>query len=353
MSENESISPIPVRLRSSSLADVARAAGVTKAAASFAFSGKRKISTATRERIFKAAHELNYHPNPHAQRLSAGSAQNMVGLFSLNLNNVSWQAMSQLHHVLAARGYEAPLYTYGYSLRKSPEYQALLRSLCRQLPEGIICNTFELPAEATEELDAYQQNGGLLVCMGSPMDVACDQVLFDREANTYLAAQYLLQADHRNIGLCTFDVTDPSSMRPHGFLRALQEENVSPREEWLFEAGINEEGGAWLAERFLSLKKRPTAICIVNDVQASAFVNEVMRAGLKVPEDISVVALDGLPASLYGAVRISTVTQPWEEMVENAVNFLLERLNKSYQGEPRKLVFCGEVIARESVRALK
>ncbi len=352
MSESQISSPTPPFVKSGSLADVARAAGVTKAAASFAFSGKRKISAATRERIFQAARELNYHPNPHAQRLSAGSAQNMIGLFSLNLNNVSWQAMSQLHHVLAARGYEAPLYTYGYSLRKSPEYQALLRSLCRQQPEGMICNTFELPTTAAGELDAYQQNGGLLVCMGSPIDVPCDQVLFDREANTYLAAQYLLQNGHREIGLCTFDAADFSSVRTMGFSRALAESGLKPRVDWLFEAGINEEGGAWLAQRFLALKERPTAICVVNDVQAAAFVNEVMRAGLKVPEDISVVALDGLPASLYGVVRISTVTQPWEAMVDHAVEFLLARLNKSYQGEPRKLVFSGEVIARESVRKL-
>jgi len=346
------IPPAPVRQKSSSLADVARAAGVTKAAASFAFSGKRKISSETRERIFRAARQLNYHPNPHAQRLSSGIAHNMVGLFSLNLNNVSWQAMSHLHHELASRGYEAPLYTYGFSLKKSPEYEALLRSLCRQLPEGIICNAFERPNEAADELQEYLEKGGALVCLNEPLAIECDQVLFDREANTYLAAQHLLQAGHRKIGLCTFYASDLSSPRPAGFARALQEEGLEPQPEWLFEAGINEMGGAWLAERFLELKERPTAICIVNDVQAAAFVNEILRAGLKVPEDVSVVALDGLPASMYSVVRITAVTQPWEEMTVEALNFLLERLHKSYEGPARKLVFSGEVIARESVRTL-
>src|SRR5690606_6066973 len=118
----------------------------------------------------------------------------MIGLFSLNLNNVSWQSMSHLHHELASRGYEAPLYTYGFSLKKSPEYAALLRSLCRQLPEGMICNTFELPQEAGAELQSYLANGGILVCMNEELPVECDKVLFDREANTFLAAQHVLQA---------------------------------------------------------------------------------------------------------------------------------------------------------------
>jgi LacI family purine nucleotide synthesis repressor len=343
---------LPTRYKSTSLADVAQAAGVTKAAASFAFSGKRKISTATRERIFQAARELNYHPNPHAQRLSSGSAQNMVGLFSLYLNNVSWHETAHLHRALVSRGYEAPLYTYGYSLENLQKPETLLRSLCRQLPEAILCNTFLLPDDAARELTDYQQQGGTLICLHEPMPIECDQIIFDREANTHLAAQYVLQAGHRKIGLCTFSATDQRDDRARGFARALQEENLTPRAEWLFEAGANEEGGAWLAERFLKMKNRPTALCIVNDVQASAFVNEVLRAGLRVPEDISVVALDGLPASEYAVVRITTVTQPWQQMADLALSFLWERLGKTYDGEVRKRVFCGEVIERESVKKL-
>src|SRR5688500_7222154 len=125
------------RMRNNTLADVARRAGVTKSTVSFAFSGKRKISESTRQRVFQIAQELNYEPNPHAQRLSAGTARGVVGLFALTLDHMAWKTMSRLHHDLAVRGYEAPLYTYGYSQESPANREALLSTMCRQMPEGI------------------------------------------------------------------------------------------------------------------------------------------------------------------------------------------------------------------------
>src|SRR5690606_35633202 len=115
----------------------------------------------------------------------------------------------------------------------------------------------------------YQQRGGTLVCLHTEMPLQCDQVIFDRKKNTVLAVEYLLQAGHRDIGLCTFDVADMSQPRTQGFCAALQDVGVAVNPQWLFEAGREEEGGAMLAQKFLQLKKRPTAMCIINDMQAA------------------------------------------------------------------------------------
>lgn len=334
------------------LADVARCAGVTKSTASFAFSGKRKISDATKDRIFAVARELGYKPNPHAQRLGAGRAAKLVGLFALTLDHMAWKTMSQLHHDLAAEGYEAPLYTYGYSLEGPPDHEALLFTMCSQLPEGIICNTAKLVSEDYRVLEEYQRKGGALVCMHSEMPLDCDQVIFDREENTWLAAKYLLDAGHRDIGFCMFDAADLSQPRSRGFARALCEFGVKLNPHWLFEAGHDEEGGAMLAEKFLKLKKRPSALCIVNDMQAATFVHKMLRAGVRVPEDVSVVSLDDMPAARHGMVALTAVTQPWPEMAGVSVEFLLQRMQQTAPPEPRKVVYAGEVIERESVLRL-
>jgi len=342
------ISPISKTI---TLADVAHRAGVTKSTASFAFSGKRKISDATKERIFAIAKELGYRPNPHAQRLGAGRAAKLVGLFALTLDHMAWKTMSRLHHDLAEEGYEAPLYTYGYSLA-APPHETLLSTMCSQMPEGIICNTAKLDARDCPDLVEYQQKGGKLVCMHSALPLECDQVIFDRDENTWMAANYLLKAGHRDIGFCMFDAADFSLPRPSGFRRALQEYAVKPNPRWLFEAGHDEDGGAKLAENFLKLKKRPSALCIVNDMQAATFVHKMLRAGVRVPEDVSIVSLDDMPAARHCVVPLTAVTQPWEEMADTAVHFLLERMQKAGTIAPRKVVYCGKIIERESVLRL-
>jgi len=335
--------------KTTTLADVARGAGVTKSTASFAFSGKRKISDATKERIFAVAKELGYHPNPHAQRLGAGRAAKLVGLFALTLDHMAWKTMSRLHHELAEKGYEAPLYTYGYALEGPPDHKSLLYGMCSQLPEGIICNTAKLVAEDALMLEEYQRKGGALVCMHSELPLDCDQVIFDREENTYLAARYLLDAGHRDIGFCMFDAADFSQPRSRGFARALCEFGIKPNPKWLFEAGHDEEGGAMLAEKFLNLKKRPSGMCIVNDMQAATFVHKILRAGLRVPQDVSIISLDDMPAARHCVVPLTAVTQPWTEMADTAVRFLLERMQLKERSELRKVVFSGKIIERESV----
>jgi len=332
------------------LADVAREAGVTKSTVSFAFSGKRKISESTRERIFAIARELNYQPNPHAQRLSSGTATGVVGLIALPLDHMAWLTMSRLNHHLATQGYEAPLYTFGYSFPGPAHRQKLISTACRQQPEGIIFNSLNLQAQDYEILEEYQQKGGALVCLRSSSQLSCDQIVFDRNENTYLAANHLLRAGHRKIGLCTFGAADPNTPRHKGFERALAEYNLKSNPEWLFEAGLDEEGGAALAAVFLKLKKRPSAICIVNDMQAATFVHKLLRAGVRIPEDLSVVSLDGMPAAQHGMVPLTVVTQPWQDMADTAVQFLQQQMKETKT--PRKIVFTGEIIERDSVLKL-
>lgn len=333
---------------------VAKSVGITKTAASYALSGKNEVSEATRAKVLQAARELGYRPNPHAQRLSSGLCKGMVGIYSSKLDlGVATLFVSELHSHLQKQGCEAPVYTYGHYRGVEGDYRQLLNSLCRQRPEGIICNGFSLPGDVIDILEEYQRIGGTLVCVHSSLPgLECDQVIFDREENTYQAAKILLEAGHREIGFCTYGVRNTQEPRRSGFLRALAEYNVAPQDEWFFEAEERETGGVLLSEQFLKMKKRPTGLCIVNDTQAATFVHQLCRAGLKVPEDVSVVSLDGLPAAEYGLVRLTSVSHPFREMAATAAVWMNERLHKIYTGAPRRTSYAGEVVMRESVRNL-
>lgn len=346
------------------LSDVARIAGISPATASLALNGK-PVAADTRQLVLSVAKELGFEPNPLAKRLSQGFDNGVISLYSRVVDVITWHSMSFLHYALSARGYEAPFYTNGQTAFGYPQHaplwdanpqdsihalssHSLLGSVCRQLPQALIINT-DFTREVSKELAQYQQQGGIVLCINQPFPLECDQVLFDREANTRIAAEYLLKAGHSRIGLCSYLKDNNVAGRIFGFVNALRDAGVHVNPEWFFEAGYNEEGGAKLAEQFLALRDRPTAICVVNDFQASSFVNQVMRAGLKVPQDVSIVSLDGLPASEYAIVKLTTVTRPWEEISAKTIGFLEQRLRDSSHDAPRKAYCIGEIIERESV----
>ncbi|HEX8833140.1 MAG TPA: substrate-binding domain-containing protein, partial [Abditibacteriaceae bacterium] len=118
--------------------------------------------------------------------------------------------------------------------------------------------------------------------------------------------------------------------------------------EWTGGACCYEEAGMQHAEHFLALKEKPTGVCIINDHAASAFINSVMRAGMQVPGDVSVVGHDDIAAAKAAIVPLTTVRRPVERLSLALVETLCKRLNGDDQGPPRDQVIRGELIARES-----
>ena len=209
--------------------------------------------------------------------------------------------------LLSRQGLQAPLFTCGYDYKNREAQAWLIDNLIRQRPRAIICNTQSLNAAAIEELRLYQEEGGLVVCYDFPIDLECDQVIFDREDNTYQAARHLAQWGHRRVGLAVHHFLQKDDARCKGYGRALDEAGLKPRDEWLFEGAQHldyEAGGQEIAAQFLRLRRssRPTAMCIVNDQAALAFIAELMQAGVRVPDDVSVVGHDNRPFSRHAVV---------------------------------------------------
>lgn len=341
------------------ITDVAEAAGVTKSTVSLALAGKGNFSPKTRLAIKRAAKRLNYEPNPHAQRLSVGHFDKTVALLAMSLDlSVGTKKLQLLQSLLVSHGFEAPLYATGYGVDSVEQEQlALIKSVCRQQPRAIVCNNFHhnVPLAALPELERYQNEGGCVVFYDAPIDFPADKVLFDREDNTYQATRHLLELGHRDIAMTASG--GPVGVRLAGFLRALDEFGIEPRDEWLFGkevvddiglySGCYEEGGVRLATSFLKLKKRPTAVCLLDDYTAVGFAAELERAGLRVPEDVSIVGHDDLPIARFGSLQLTTVTHPVATIANNVVKLLQSRI-EGYSGAPREVVIRGELIVRHS-----
>lgn len=339
--------------RRPTLKDVAQRAGVTPAMVSFTLSGKRRASEQTLRAVTKAAQELGYVPNPHAQRLASGGCHNTIALlWSIDLG-VSTQQAYFIQHRLDEAGFTVETHDTPFYVSDVAAKQAqMLSSLCRQKPRAIICRSRELQESALMQLRRYAQDGGTVVCYGSKDNKSFDQVIFDAQDNIYQAANHLLNLGHHNIGLSVHaHAVLPDDPALAGLQRALKERDVEVRPDWLWANCCYEEAGARLAEQWLQLKDRPSALCIINDVTASTFITQLHRAGVRVPDDVSVVGYDDTAAARFALVPLTTVSHPVEGIARPIIEMLLSRLDGSYDGAPRCVEVKGELIVRESTAA--
>jgi len=342
------------------LQDVAEALGMHKSTVSYALSGKGTLSVGTRNRILSAARDMGYVPNPIAQRLASGHRNPAVFIFSGVLDvGLATEKILLIQRELTGEGFEVPIYTCYESADTERRTQAAqIRQICRQGPRAIICAGQMLDHSVFEELREYQSTGGHVVSYDSAVPLTCDQVIFDREHNAYIAAKYLLERGHRNIGLglpSNIEWISKNYMqpeRPKGFLRAVVECGATVNDEWIFHHSTYERGGEELAKRFMEMKGRPTGLCIVNDYVALAFMVTVMRHGIRIPEDLSVIGHDNQTIADYCPVPLTSATQPAEEIAHAVVKMLLDRLNGN--DEPaRSVTIAGRVIERQSVSGLE
>jgi LacI family transcriptional regulator len=261
--------------------DLARATGLSKTTVSSALSGNGRISPATRERVLEAARALNYEGNYYAQRLKRRCTKT-IGLFSLDLDlGAETQKIKAIQRKLTERGYDVPIYSYGsYGGGETVEQITLMSTLRRQRPLAIVCSLRGIAPEVLGELRRYAEDGGVVACYGFLDQEATefDCVVFDEADNTYQAARHLLELGHRDIGLYIPGARRPQEPRVKGFEQALRERGCTLRPEWIFSTPeLYDSGGAAMAERFLKLKRRPTALCIVNDYAASAFIRSHLK----------------------------------------------------------------------------
>ena len=304
---------------------------------------------------------MGFSPDPLAQRLSTGRFANTVALLMTSDLGVSTQTMWSLKDLLLQRGFEVhdrnrPLYLGDVEVLQTK----MLQEICLQNPQAILCENESLQPGAIKVLRRYVDNGGVLVCWGSvnapsrSQELAVDHVLIDLEEGGFLQATHLIGLGHRKLGLYEHGMRRTELTAGTfigGFKRALSKAGLEFRPEWTSAACCYEKAGMQHAQHFLALKERPTGVGIINDNAASAFVNAVMRAGLKVPDDVSVVGYDDTAAAEAAFVPLTTIRRPVEEVSLAIVETLCKRLSGDGQKPPHDQVIRGELIIRQSTAA--
>ncbi|ADD40749.1 LacI family DNA-binding transcriptional regulator [Stackebrandtia nassauensis] len=309
--------------RPTTLADVAKRAGVSVATASRVLNGSpHKVSAGLAAKVRAIADELRYAPNAQAQGLARSTSR----VVALLLHDITDPYFGQIAQGVLAEAAERDVCVVIAETGIDPDNERdQLASLGSLRPRAAIMvgsRTTETDAEQrlSRALEDLRAIGTAVVNVGQPsLPGSCVHPL-NREGAKELAT-HLAGLGHRRFAL----VTGPASLRVvaerrEGFVDGLPVEAGVE----IIDAPFSRDGGHDAGMRFAAMSNRASAVFVTSDVMASGFYAALRESGLSIPEDVSVAGFDDVPvaADLYPA--LTTVRLPLSGMGAQALRLALD-----------------------------
>lgn len=331
--------------------DVAREAGVSPTAVSFAFNSPARLNSATVQRILKIADTLGYAPNPHARALLARSVGVIGILTPQTLPSIFANPFYSAFHEGVGQVCEA----HNLSLLTISVSQSLSEAAANAPVDGLIIVGLN---ERHPEIEVLLRRKMPFVIVDGDSVVA-PSVNVDDESGAFQAASYLLESGHRDILALTFELdysathTDKvygvGQRRLDGFKRAFEQGGLPWDDEFLIPTPTSVTGGAESFRGIWASGKRPTALLSVADIMAIGVLEAAADAGVRVPDDLSVIGFDDIPQAKWTNPPLTTVRQPILEKGEQAAQLLLALIANELTG-PANLLLPTELIVRASTQ---
>jgi len=275
-----------------SIDDVARAAGVSTATVSRALRGLPNVSEPTRERIHRIADELGYVASSSASGLASGRTRT-IGVAVPSVSR--WFYTTVLEGVDAAlREANFDMILYNLASRGGDRERAFHRSLLRKRTDALIAIGVDFSAAEREQLLSV---GHPILAIGGPVP-GIRNIGVDDRAVARLATEHLIGLGHRDI--LHLGGADDEGLnkrlpvdRRQGFLDAMESAGLTVRDEWLLTGRFSPEvSREVMAEVFAAEGPRPTAVFASSDEMAFGVMLAAQQAGIRVPEDLSVIGID-------------------------------------------------------------
>ncbi|MDK2897377.1 MAG: LacI family transcriptional regulator [Candidatus Atribacteria bacterium] len=330
----------------STIYDIAKLAGVSPATVSRALNQKTQVKAETRKRILEIAKELNYSPNYLARSLK-NRQTHTISLVISDVTNPFFTTLARgVEDTASRQGFNTILCNTDEDPTKEREYLDLL---LRRRVDGLIVSSCG-QGETLSELLAKEVP--VILVDRRIEDLGWDFVVGDSEAGAYQLTKHLIEIHGcRNIAMITGpDTISTSKERIAGFKRALQEAGIPIKPEWIAVGYFKEEFGYKIASQFFSQKNNlPQAIFAGNNFIAIGVVRAARERGIKIPEDLALVAFDDLEAASLFCPFLTVAKQPAYTMGSLATQFLLERISGGEKvREKREVILKPEIIIRHS-----
>ncbi|MFT4294050.1 MAG: LacI family DNA-binding transcriptional regulator [Micropruina sp.] len=332
------------------LADVAALAGVSQTAASLVLNNRpgSRLSAQAAERIRAAAEQLDYRPNPAARSLRSGKT-NIVAFVSDDVT-VTRYASAMIRGLLDVAEDHRRTVLIAETGSNPRRIREAMRAIIDRQPDAILFGRM-----GAREFDVPKVPADLpVVLINATSPRGYPSVLPAEFEAGRTVTRTLLDAGHRDIAIIGVDreaAADPRqsvtiAIRYDGIFDALATAGVTP--SWVYSSLLWEPDTGYRAMReLLASDARPTGLICLNDRLAFGAYQALTEAGLRVPDDLSVVSFDDDIVASYLRPGLTTAAIPYEEMGRRAMAMLLSDPEPEHQLVPMPLRL------RESVRALR
>jgi DNA-binding LacI/PurR family transcriptional regulator len=299
--------------RQATMEDVAARAGVSRALVSIVYRNAPGASEATRARVLQAAAELNYRPD-HRARLLGRQRTKLLGVTFGVQHAFHGDLLEALYTAAEPAGYDIALSAVAPSRDESRAVQSLLDYRCETL---ILLGPTLKPAALAELATARP----VVVVARKVRAEGVDVVRTDDADGLRQAVEHLVGLGHRDIVHLDGGTAPGAAERRTGYRAAMRRAGLEPH---IIRGGLTEEYGAAAAGQ---LPPSATAVTVFNDRAAVGLLDGVRRAGIRVPEDLSVLGYDDSTVARLSHIALTTVAQDAQQLAKLAVDRAVARLD--------------------------
>lgn len=322
-----------MRRKAVTIRSVAQRAQVSISTVSQILNGNsRYVSADKRERVLRAAEELQYRPNAIARSMVKQRTATVGMIFTSVVDHLFIHTMRRVQTILGPEGYTI-------FLADTPDIESEMQAITalqdRQV-DGFIFVSMTSVSESAHLL-RIKEAGVPLVVINRPLGQDCDlnQIHWNDWEAGYLATRHLLNLGHTHIAT----ISGPLQGLPHwqsafdrhqGWQQALAEQGISASPGWSFDGNYTYEGGYEATMQMLkqagAKSKLPTALFVANDEMAVGTLRALHYAGVRVPQEIALVNVGDTPFTTHMAPALTSLAHPIAEAGEMAAHLLLEQI---------------------------
>jgi LacI family transcriptional regulator len=330
------------------IAEIAKRANVSTATVSRTLNQSGPVKAATARKVWRAVTELNYYPNSHARALVSGRSR-LIGLIVSDITNPFFPELIRSFQDLATqKHYDLLLTSTDYLTSRMTE---CLRHMLERKVDGVAMMTSEMDLGLIKELS--KRNVPIVFMDVGQMGPRMSHVAIDYGNGIRQAVDHVVELGHRNIAFITGPLDLHSARtRRQAFVDQLRRHGLEPDRKLIKEGTHTADGGEKAMATLLKVAKLPTAVVCSNDWTAIGALHAAHAAGLRVPEDLSLVGFDDIPLARYTNPSLTTVRMSAGDVGATAFDALYRLIGEeAVEGDvyqiPTKLV------VRESTAKLR
>lgn len=326
--------------------DIAREAKVGIGTVSRVFNNHPSVSEETRTRVLKIAKRLDYRPHPYARGLARQRTNSILAVIPFFTTFFFLEILQGVQGKL--KELDCDLILYGVNHPDQVE-ESLRRNALRNRVDGVLFFSMTMPDTFA---DQYLQMN-IPVVLVDTYHKNFDSLTVENSLGAFLATNHLISLGHKHIGMLNANTESlPARERLKGFQRALREAGITPDPMYVKKStstkldGFTREAGYELMKEFIACgSEMPTAIFVSSDIQAVGALAAITEAGLRCPEDVSIVGFDDI--EFAGHLGLTTIRQPLTEMGIFAAERLAERMG-NLNLQPTHSTFVPSLVVRKS-----